>query len=616
MNAAAVNTQTTTTRTSSSTGLAFDLASIGLATAGNAMLAARLQVEPLALGLVLAACALRLVQHRAKILSVPLHLPLLLFLVSAWIGVLVSYDPALSLRKFELILGGVALYYVLATTSTEFAKRAVVWGLAAIGTGVALFFVTQTDFAQEPIKLGVLNQIGLLLNRVTPQFGQHTPHANLMAGIMLLALPYTIFLAYDAWRNIMIPSLLASAGLGILIAFGLVMTTSRGALLAFALLCSFGTLFYLAGRVAKRAGYSAGLGIALVVNLGLILFLLGVLYSRNHIGAVLDATLGGVGGVSRLELYKQVLQLGSDYAVTGAGLDTFSPHYSTYELLINVPFLPHAHNLLLQIWFEQGLLGLIAFVWLIVGYYVWIIRRRARLNWLAIASAAAFAMLLLHGLVDVGMYFSRVISLMFIPLGLAVCALEPFVPLDKSESANNRRLWVAGGIGAAVLLVIAAGVFVTRREQLMAAWMANQGALEQARIELPLIDFPTPTPGQVRREVDLSAADELFMNALRADPNNPTAHTRLGLIALDQADFPLALGHLQAAYAADPTNRAAVKALGYALVWSGQLDKAVPLLKQIPEAETELGYAAYDWSQRGRSDLAELASRMIRQLRQ
>lgn len=612
MNAAAVNKQTIGIR---SAGLAFDLASIGLAAMGNIMLAARLQLVPIALGLVLAACALRLVQHGTKIVSLPLHLPFLLFLVSAWIGVTVSYDPSLSLRKFELILGGVGLYYVLATTTTEFAKRAVVWGLVAIGTGAAVFFVTQTDFAQEPIKLGVLNEIGLLLNRVTPQLGQHTPHANLMAGIMLLALPYAICLTYDAWHSKRSISLLVGTGLGLLMAFGLVMTTSRGALLAFALLCSLATLFYLAGRVAKRAGYSTGLGIALVVNIGLILLLLGVLFARPQIGAVLNAMLGNVGGVSRLELYRQVVQLGSDYAVTGAGLDTFSPHYSTYELLINVPFLPHAHNLLLQVWFEQGLLGLIAFVWLIVGYFIWIIRRRARLNWLAIASAAAFTMLLLHGLVDVVLYFSRVISLMFIPLGLAVCALEPFLPLEKSESANPRRAWVAGGVGATVLLVLAAGIVVTRREQLTATWLANQGALAQARIELPLINFPIPTPGQVRRAEDLSATNDLFVKALRADPNNLTAHLRLGLVALDRADFPLALGHLQAAFAADPTNRAAVKALGYALVWSGQMDKAVPLLKQIPEAESELGYAAYDWSQRGRGDLSELASRMIRQLR-
>lgn len=592
-----------------------DLFALALVAVGNAMLAARINAVPLALGLVLLALATQLIRVRSGILAVPLHLPFLLFLVSAWIGVTVSYDPALSLRKFELIVGGIALYYVLATTQTELGKRTVVWGLLAIGAGVGIFFVTQTDFAQEPVKVEALNQIGLLLNRMTPQLGQHTPHANLVAGIMLLALPYAAALAYDALRRRHIISLLVAGALGLVVAFGLLMTTSRGAWLALALLVSIGALFYLASQLAGRAGYSPGIGIAAAINLGLIVFLLGAVFARNEIIALLNTWFGNVGGVPRLQLYSQVAQLSSDYAFTGAGLDTFSPHYSTYELLISVPFLPHGHNLFLQIWFEQGILGLIALLWLLAAYYLWVLRRRGRMNWLGAASAAAFTMLLLHGLVDQVFYFSRVISLMFIPIGLTVCALQPFVPLASNETHGLRRRWLAGAVAGGILFILILGILFARRTQLMGAWAANLGALKQAQIELPLIDFPVPTPSQVRRNSDLSLAEQMFVTALQSDPNNRTAHTRLGLIELDRADFPSALGHLQAAYSADKSNRAVVKALGFAYLWMGQSDQALPLLKQIPEARPELEYAAFDWRQRDRDDLAAYAVDMLQQLK-
>src|ERR1700687_2412105 len=113
-------------RTNIGLPLLIDLIALGLAGAGNALMAARLNLAPLALGLIGVAFVIRLAQTRLDFLKLPLHLPWLVFLVSAWIGVTISFDPAFSLRKFDLILGGIALYYVIATTRTEIARRLVV----------------------------------------------------------------------------------------------------------------------------------------------------------------------------------------------------------------------------------------------------------------------------------------------------------------------------------------------------------------------------------------------------------------------------------------------------------------------------------------------------------
>lgn len=598
-----------------SRALGLDLAALALVGIGNVILAARLNPVPAALTLILCALLVRVAQLRTKILTLPLQVPWLLFLASAWIGVNVSFDPALSLSKFELIFGSIALYYTVATTQSVWGKKLVVWGLLLIGVGAALYFVTQTDFAQNPTKLVFLNRIGVLVHNIAPQFGFHTPHPNLMAGILLLALPYSAGLTYEALKRKRWLGMGLSATVGLVLLFGLLMTTSRGALLALALLVAVGAYLYFAAQIAKRAGVATGMGIAGAVNALLVVAVLAIVLGGNRIGSAINAVSGGVGGVPRLELYQQVIELTQDYSFTGAGLSTFSPNFSTYALLINVPFLPHGHNLILQIWYEQGILGLVAFVWFIIAYYAWALRRRARMNWLAVVSIAATTLILLHGLVDVLFYFSRVISLMFIPIGLTVCALDPFTPLETSPSTSSRRARIAGVTTASALLLLFLLLFVTRREQLTAQWLANWGSLKQSQLEVPQIRFPNPTPPEVRRITDLSDAEILFKDAVAHDPQNRVANARLGLILLDRFDFQVAVGHLEMAYRADKNNRAVIKALGLAYLWTGHFDQAEVLLKQIPEAAIELGYTVSEWRERGRSDLASNAQQMMQRLK-
>lgn len=611
---AVVRSSSTPSAATLESALALDLIALGAAAGGNLLLAARANASTIALVLVAAAVGLRLVQYRAALRSIPLHLPWLLFIATALVGVFVSYDFQFSLRKFYLILGGIGLYYALATTQTATARRLVVWGLLLVCAAIAIFYLTQTDFSAQPIKIGALNQLGLQIHSISPQFGLRMPHPNLIAGILLLGLPYSVALAYAALRGRRWFAFAAAAFFILLLGLSLLMTTSRGAWLALVALAAGGTVVYIAVALARRAGLSARVGIAAGLNLILVGLLLIVIIGGARLGSAVIALLGSASGVPRPQLYTQVTQLIQDYVFTGAGLDTFSPNFSTYTLLINVPFLPHAHNLFLQVWLEQGILGLVAFVWLILAYYVWVIRRSARMNGLALASVAVFTLILLHGLTDVIFYFSRVISLMFIPLGLTVSALKPFEPLPSALAVRSRRPLLIGAGALAALLVVAALLAFGQRAQLLASWYANRGAVAQAQAELPAIQLPV-TASQVRRRADLTRAQDFFQRALQLDPQNRVAHSRLGLIALDRYDFPQAVTHLEAAYRADKTNRAVVKALGYAYTWTARYDEALPLLRQIPEAALELGYSAADWQKLGRADLARSASLMVQRLK-
>ena len=76
-------------------------------------------------------------------------------------------------------------------------------------------------------------------------------------------------------------------------------------------------------------------------------------------------------------------------------------------------------------------------------------------------------------------------------------------------------------------------------------------------------------------------------------------------------NFPTAVSHLEMAYAQDENHRGIKKALGYSYTWSGQFNKALGLLVDIPEAKNEMDVYEWWWGTQGRPDLSESASHMV-----
>lgn len=151
------------------------------------------------------------------------------------------------------------------------------------------------------------------------------------------------------------------------------------------------------------------------------------------------------------------------------------------------------------------------------------------------------------------------------------------------------------------------------RRPLAAAWLADLGAVEMARIELA--DFPTGKWDDGRDVDRLAPSAALLRQALQFDPQNRTANYRLGLILMLQRDFESALVYLERAYAADRDHRGIVKVLGYSHAWAGNLDEATQLLARIPEAEHEMRVYVDWWGDQGRADLADRAAQMVAHLK-
>jgi tetratricopeptide (TPR) repeat protein len=222
--------------------------------------------------------------------------------------------------------------------------------------------------------------------------------------------------------------------------------------------------------------------------------------------------------------------------------------------------------------------------------------------------------ILLQGFVHATLVATRAIPALLIPAGLALSGLENShiasnpVRSDNSWSVVPRvrslsRSWKL--TSALFLATIFAASLFANRNSLLSTWYADLGAVQMSQVELA--DFPSGRWDDGSQIAALTPAENLFQKALQLNPNNRTAHHRLGLIALLNRDFPTALAHLQKAYHLDPSHRGIRKTLGYTYVWAGHPEQAARLLVDIPEAGQELSIYIRWWRAQSRPDLSARA---------
>ena len=248
--------------------------------------------------------------------------------------------------------------------------------------------------------------------------------------------------------------------------------------------------------------------------------------------------------------------------------------------------------------------------------------------WIA-AGLAALAVIVLHGLVDDAFYGSRGVLLLFLPF--AVLARMNGTRMNADGRGWRRPLGAArvdgtrmnadgrgwrrpGGarlygtrmnadgrgwpiwLGAAGMGLVAALLVLALLPGTRAAVQANLAALSQTRAELSAYNWPdTPIQDALRRQapgaappVNLAPAIARYRAALALDPGNVTANRRLGQIELAQGDAEAARGHLEAAYAAAPWQRATRQLLGEALAIAGRIDEAAALWRTVDLSSGQL----------------------------
>ncbi len=299
----------------------------------------------------------------------------------------VTQSPELhSASRFmrSLLTGGLLFSAVIFTVRS---RREIVWilaGAAAGGLIVGLHAIR--DYSSGEHAAGFITATGEVVGRASAGFSQ----PNQLGGFLVLLVPLAIAgaLISPRWR---IPFAIAAAAA----AGGVYASFSRGALVGLAVV----PFFFLRGWRLWILGP--------LVVLVIVLAAPGLVRERF-------ATLTSSGGEisTRVDIWRTAFDIWENHPVLGVGLGGFPLAYEQ-ALVPDKEFLPstifqpppHAHNIFLQLMAEQGILGLLAFVAILVAAVRGTIRLRhssdrvARL--LGSGLLAALAAFLVHNLFDV-----------------------------------------------------------------------------------------------------------------------------------------------------------------------------------------------------------------------
>lgn len=496
--------------------------------------------------------------------------------LSAFFGWLLAYNSQEASVELALVITSLLAYILLANLSDRVEwrgqQRAWLNGLlAGLPLVIAVYFVLTNEWVHAIGKMPLLAPFFNLFAHWPPNAIGMGVNPNVIGGALAALLPLQVFALRSARRRIKIALLAVTA-------IALLLTATRGAWLALTAAAGMWIAWQtITVRIAdqKRAHWW---WIGLVV-------IAGILISGILLTTPLGERLVGWGG-DRRNIWQNSFDLIDDYPVTGIGLGAFEMVYSTYALLVHVGHTTHAHNLWLDMWLNQGILGVIALAGLVVNA-VW---PKPSSPW-RMAALISLAVILLHGLVDDPFYgYGGVgLPLIFIPLGLLVRRLEPAVPVapERTQRQPAMVIWAMAAIALALTIVTPAG---------RAAFEANLGAMIQTRAELSMYDWPTvPIQDALRRSDVAGSVDAMahYQQALALDSSNVAANRRLAQIELAHADYEAACLHMTTAYARNPHQRATRQFLGECKALDDRPEEAMALWLTIDLEQDQLDIRQY-----------------------
>ena len=569
--------------------------------------------------LVLLPWLIRIVSGRVTFEKSAFIVPLALIVITAGIGVWAAYDQQAAWGKFWIIIGAVAVS--IALVNQPRANLGVIASLVGLmGVIIAIIFILNNEWNTQSSDLGVINRAGGWIMANRPSIGSLSLSPNFVGGLLAILVPIPLALGLYSWKKGDRAKAILSLAMGMVVLLGLFLTSSRGAWIALLLGMGVWVLskvsVYLSVKIRKPS--------QLVFILLLLLLIIPALWVigtfPGGVVGLADRLPGSASGESRYDLAVNTARLIGDYPFTGGGLRSFPGLYSQYMMVTPYFLFSYSHNLYLDLFLEQGLLGGFAILAVVVGG-AWMLIKRVRdaredslITHLAEAVFIGIIIMLLHGLVDDPLYGDTGTPLLLLLPALAIMLVNtenpPLTMTDQSqgtgypsEDSRIRRIVIPG-----IVLIVFLSVFATFRRSLFAIWYANLGAIEMSRWELE--NWPQDQWNANPDVSPLVHSEFLFKRALAFNPYERTALHRSGLIAMQSRDFSTAQTDLERAFNIDPDHRGIRKSLGYAYVWEGDLENAERMLQGISEARDEMEVYSWWWGENYRRDLATQASEM------
>ncbi len=529
----------------------------------------------------------------------PLFLTCLaVFMLSAFVGAQVAYNPVAAHAKLLWLSGAAVLGVALAGQP----HRWLWWTLGTlsmVGAGVAAYFLLTYNWQARPGYFGFISQAGAWWQSVRPALNGPEIDKNFASGWLVVFWPLALALARRGWAERSTPLMVAGALTGGLMTLTLVLATSRGAWLGLGVALAL-WLTWQANRrwLAHWPRWAFPAGVAGAMVLGALA--VGLVFPGGWV-ALANRLPGEDDAGVRSDLYTNTLRLIADMPLTGGGLEAFPGLYSRYLLVIPDFFVRYAHNFYLDVALEQGVLGALSVlglavlcVWALVrphppaaalphaGY----VRHALAVGWLAAA---------LHGLMDNPLHGMGGSLWLFVLPGLAALFLPPV--------RLNRAAWAGAGTLAGLMALWLAATPVL---------MFNLTAVRMAQVELR--GWPEQRWDDNHRAADWRAIQTELEAVVARDPAHVGARYRLALLAV--GDYPAQMAWLEPAHTADPHHLGVNKTLGYAYLWQGQVAAAHPLLAHTPNIRAELDAYAWWWETHNQPEKARWATELAQRLTQ
>ena len=123
-------------------------------------------------------------------------------------------------------------------------------------------------------------------------------------------------------------------------------------------------------------------------------------------------TLQDASGQNRLELWSLASDSLLQNPISGNGLLGFATIQNANRDPLKIEPLLYPHNIILNFWTEIGLLGLVAFSWLVVKFFRRGFKKVKENKWLILGVMAAMITVMVHGFIDVP-YFKNDLAVLF-----------------------------------------------------------------------------------------------------------------------------------------------------------------------------------------------------------
>lgn len=552
-------------------------------------------------------------------------IPIVIFFITAGVGVWAAYDQPASVEKLWIIFGAFAVFVTLVNQPKE--NMGVVASLVGLlGVFIAIIFLATNDWHSQSSDLDIIRRAGDWIVSVRPavEFRLFTP--NFAGGLLAILAPIPTALGIYYWQDGQRWKSILAGGMVLVILGGMFLSSSRGAWLALIFAAGLWLVWQLSSYLGTRSNKPAMLIFGLLLLIIVLPLVWIISLPAGGFIDLVDQFPGLPTGGSRYELAVNTTKLIGDYPITGGGLRGFAGQYSQYILVIPFFLFAYSHNLYLDVIFEQGILGGMALVGLILGACLYLMARHGSLThktiafWLSAAAITSTFVLLVHGWVDDPLYGDLGSPLLFLVPGFALMLSRTDNAFDQGDIAavlpegggESRHNPVGVLIPAVIVVLVFAGILIFR-DPVQAGWHANLGAVEMAKIDLA--GWPQNQWNPDRDTRRYLTAQMRFEEAISLDQSQRTAWHRSGLIAAQGRAFDKAQYELENAHQIDQDHRGIKKALGYVYAWNGEISRAAEMLQGIDEAAEEVEAYIWWWQDNQEPGYAGLAEDLARLLK-